>query len=644
MSLKDRKAIPIVGLRGRDGSTPSEVAIPEFRAKEIWNCDLYQASFARKRGGSAAVFALTTSEAFTGVLSHLSRHVPTADETLAELWGADNAATPVVQRLAGGTAWASPTLKDNIATRPQDVVAVSFNGKNFMFFDSSVDRSHVWDGSTVRRTGLATPAAATVANTGSGSYAATLRYYKIAYRNSTDTRRSELSAAVSFTPSGSGTHARLTKPAAINEGETHWIVYASADDQTYVAVANIEVATTTYDDNTAPADYSGTAPQIAGSQTVPTSAKYGMTDGNRLLQAGAWETSGAKHSRVWFTPVLGTADLGDDERIPDTVDQENWIDLDENDGGFITGMGGPLQGVPWVFKYRQVWKLVPTGEVTAPYLPRSVSKSIGCIRHQSIVMAEDEMGNPAIYFLSHRGPYRAGPRGLEYLGRDIENLWATVNLGATNVSCHAVYHADKHQVWFWLATNSANDPNRIAVFDVQQGEPDQNGAIRNGWSIYDGDLAAARCSTMFANTLGATMSRDLKPYTGKSSGTVILKGDTSDTDDAGTAFQAYVDLPTRHFAGLTKKFGIDQGIVLGSAGSHTLRLTLTRDYGVDSSTANVTMTAAGSETRTQKVWESGVTADARAVQIRVGDASAVATAWTIDALVVQVREQEPVAA
>src|SRR3990167_6751385 len=79
-------------LIGRDGSTPSEIQIPPTKCKEALNVDFYQAAFARKRDGSSAVFSSTTDEAFTGIISALGRHVPGADETVAELWGVDSAA------------------------------------------------------------------------------------------------------------------------------------------------------------------------------------------------------------------------------------------------------------------------------------------------------------------------------------------------------------------------------------------------------------------------------------------------------------------------------------------------------------------------------------------------------------------------
>jgi hypothetical protein len=322
---RQRQALVIDRLRGRDGSTDAEYAIPHDRAKEMTNVDLYRTPFARKRNGCTNIFSETTGESFTGAISALGNFIPGSDPTAAQLWAVDNAATPVVQRLTGGVAWSAPTLKDNISANAQDVMFVTFNGKNFMFYNSAVDRLHVWDGSTVRRVGLATPAAATVADLAGTS--ATLRYYKVAYQGSND-RLSEVSASVSITPASGGV--TITKPAAINEGEVNWIIYVSTDDRLYFYLTSVVVGTTTYAHTANPADASGgDAIPLTGANTVPTSAKYGLVDGNRMLMAGSWESQNS--SRIWFTPRMGASDYADDERIPDTVDNQNWVDITEED-------------------------------------------------------------------------------------------------------------------------------------------------------------------------------------------------------------------------------------------------------------------------------------------------------------------------
>ena len=648
MSGRQDTPVVIVGLRGRDGSDTSQLGIPQDKAREMLNVDLYRSSFARKRGGSDAVFDDTSNEAFTGVVSSIFRHVPAATETDAELWAVDDASTPVVQRLDGGTNWQSAvTMKDDIAASEENVTFATFNGKLFMAFDSSQDRLHVWDGSTVRRTGLATPAAPTAANTVAGAYAATVRYYKVAYiqiSGSTTLRMSELSDALTFTPSGSGTHARVTKPSAISEGETHWQLYGSADNETYELIAETAVGTTTYDDNVAPASYTGDAPPLVGTHTNWQSVKYLLTGNNQLIGAGSYE-SGVQRNRVWYSAFLGETNIGDDESVPQTTSQKNYIDLGEQEGaGEITGLGGPLDGRPLVFTRSQVWRLVPTGLSNPVYQTRPVFKGsgIGAIRHQTIVSAEDETGAPAVYFLSDHGPYRLGPNGPQAMVDDVQDIWDTVNLGATSVVAHGMYHPEKRQVWWWIATGESNDPDTILVFDVRKGHAQGANRIRGGWTKYTGDLASARCSTSFARTLGSSMSRDLVPYVGKSSGTVILRGDSTATTDAGTKFQAEVVLPDRHFAGLDRRCIAKPPLILGKAGSQELQVTYTPDYGrLTGRSASVAMSASGAESRTLKSVESLEWGDeASSIAITVGDSGASDNTWEIDALVVQIEPRE----
>lgn len=656
MAPRQLKTITYTGLRGRDGYPTYPGLIPKHRALECLNVDGYRAGFARKRGGAATIFNLTTAEAFTGVLSFLGRHVPGADATLAELWGIDSAATPVVQRLAGGTVWDTVTMKDEIATKPQDVHAVSFKGFYYLAFDSTQDRLHCWDPTDdqVRRTGLAAAAAPTVANTGSGTYAATIRYYRQRYVKKSGTTYllyGEPSAAVSFTPSGTGTAARVTKSAAISEGETHWQLFGSPDNTTYVYLVETAVGTTTYDDATNPIDYSGDAPPRAGTYTNWTSVKFLLATEDHLLGAGAHEATGAKHSRVWWSAVTGQiadsatgASSGEAEAVLQTTALNNYADLSENDGGEITALGGPLDGRPIVFKRNQLWRLVPTGLDSAFYAPKPLMKGsgIGCLRQHTVVMAEDAAGRPALYWLSEFGPYRMGGEGIQCLVDDVQDLWDTINLAATTVVAHGTYHPALRQIWWWIATGSSNDPDTKIVFDVRLGKAYEDGRVRDGWYRHGGDSAAARCACLFSNTLAASMSRDLKPYIGRSTGTVILKCDTADLDDAGTTFQAYVDLPDTHFGGIDHLCQVGTPIVVGAVGTHSIAASMIRDYGEETrGAATVSMAAGGSETRTTKVIEGVETADAHAVRVRIGDSAAVASVqWRIDAVGIPVEVRE----
>lgn len=640
MSGRQRQELVITGLRGMDRSTTAQIAIPTNKALEMENVDLYRTSFARKRNGCEAVFGETTGEAFTDILASMGRHVPAADETASELWAVD--ADYVTQRLTGGTAWSTPTLKDAFNANAYDVNFVSFNGKLWLFGNTAVDRSHLWDTSTVRRVGVATPSAPTVANTGAGAYAATLRYYRVRYAElsgSTIIRKGEASASQSFTPSGGGTAARVTKPASVSEGETHWELEISTDDSTWYFVARTAVGTTTYDDSADPFSYTTLAP-LAGEYTVPVSAKYGVVDGDRMLMAGSWEST-TYTSRVWFTPRRGTLN-GDDERVP----TNNYVDVDEKDGDFITGLGGPFEGHPIVFKYRHIWSLRPTGSVDAPYQPLIISKVVGAIRQQLVVMAEDENNQPAIYFWSHRGPYRFGIRGLQFLGEDLRAYLERVNLDASALSGFAIHHTDKHQIWFYVALDSETSPTHIFVFDTRLGEPDEDNQVRDGWTMFTGTIATARCAVMYSSTIAASTSRKLKPYIGTGtagSAAVLLRGDTG-TLDNGSAYAATVTLPEKHLAWLRTKCMVDQAIVLGSAGPHTLTLTMSRDYGCEERQSSVTMAAETSDqTRAQRAIENAFQADAMSIGARIGDQCPVGFPWQLDALVFQFEGKNEIA-
>lgn len=656
------QAIVIADLTGGRNDTDPPLSLAANQAVEMLNVDWKDTTFARKRGGSIAV-AQTGGTAFGSGIQSMLRHVPGAAETGAELWATDGAGTPLTKRLTGGTTWADVSFDDAIASRPQDVVGASLNGKLFLAFDSTQDRLHVYDPSLasarVRRVGFATPGAPSVADTGSGSYAAVLRYYRVRWiqvSGSTLVRRSEAGASQSFTPSGSGTGAVVTRPTAAGEGETHWEVDWSADNATWYkfnsfdAGTHVAIATTTSTDNDTAATNSGRgASDPAGMYARFPSVKYLIADGNRLLGAHAWEASGAnsggKTARVWFTPVLGSADKGDDERLVSQSNLKTFVDLNENDGGGITGLA-QINGTVYAFKYRQVYRLGPTGDVNAPYLPKRLRADIGCIAHKTICEGEDQHGNPALYFLSHRGPYRIvqieGVSIVQFLGRQNQVMWRSMNLGASTVVAHAVYYPDLHQVWFWIATGSSDDPDTKMVFDVHLGFPDQNGQIVGGWVKHDGPSANARCSCMFSNTLGASMSRDLKPHLGRSVGTTIYKTDTSDLDDNSTDFQAYVKTrPIITLGELGRKVGLEEPYLLAKALTGvTITLTSDRDFGIETRTHTQVLTAAGSETRVFKKFEGAGVGEADVIQVQIGDGAAQDGAWSFDALKVPYALQE----
>lgn len=625
----------VTNLTGRNGYD-SPTQIPDDQCVEALNVDFFDGTFARKRGGAAALsMTFSSGGPFTGQPGSLVRFVPGNDETAAELWAFDN--TPLPGRLAGGTSWVEPTMTDALANAiaSTTVQGASFGGMLFLCYDTTQNRLHVWDSSDskVRRVGLATPDPPTVATQGGAGLSFT-RHYRIRtvdISGSDTKRRSEASTSVSITITDDAgvTVTRPTLPSS--EDETHWEVeYADAAAGPWYRASQVASATSTYSDTASSISTTNLSAED-GINYPPPSARYILSDDNRLLLAGAFETSGGfvtpKNNRVWFTPVAGSSDIGDAERIP----SGNYVDVE----AAITGLGGPINGAVVVFAYRRIWVLTPTGVVEAPYRRHGLGSGIGCIDQRSVVLAEDEHGNPALYFWSHRGPYRLGRQGLQYIGMDIEDLTATINLAATNGPCHAVYHADKHQVWFWFATGSNNDPDTKVVFDTQIGRTEQGNAVRRGWARHNGLAAAARCSVMFSNTVGAAMSRDLKPYISQQgAANRVWKCDTG-TDDAGTAFQAYVD--TKEYApwGLGSNGTLYEPSLLAAAATGvTITAIEYKDFGLTNpGQGQVLLTAAGNETHLQKKFEGYQDADAGSFHARIGDNGAASNAWTLDAFI-----------
>jgi hypothetical protein len=286
----------------------------------------------------------------------------------------------------------------------------------------------------------------------------------------------------------------------------------------------------------------------------------------------------------------------------------------------------------FAFKERQVWQLTPTGSISNPYAQFAISKNVGAVANMAITTAEDEDGNVALYWMSHRGPYRWGVHGLEYLGRNIEDYFkgdaAVINLSATKTIARTVYYPDKRQVWFWWATAAANDCNVCFFYDI----------VTQGWTrVPTGDkLANVRCSSLFSNTVAAAMSRDLKPYVGQTGAAKALWKCDTGTDDNGTTFQAYVDTKAYEPGGVGFYGSVGDSELLAVAASGvTIGCTTIADFGLQTRTSSCSLTPTASETRVSRRFEdSALAGDVMFVQHRIGDSAAVANAWELDRLVI----------
>lgn len=637
--------------RGRNGWDPPQ-DIPADMGEECLNVTFDDGGLGTKRAGCTSTGTLSV---FTGRINAMHAWVPGQDQTARELIAVDNPA--VFGRMAAGSTFSALTLKDAVASPPTVVSFASLNGKLFIAYDSLVNRLHVFDPglstSTIRRAGMGTPGAPSVTNTGTGTYPAMLRYYRVAFteqRSGVTVRRSELGPAQSFTPSGNGTHARITRPTAINEGETHWEIYASVDDALYYGpIATVAVGTTTYDDNVVPSTYSTTydlAP-TEGTNTPFPSVKYLYSNGSRLFGLGVWETAaGDSHppqpGTVYFTPALGSSSIHDEERCQLTTTAIGSLILSRNAGGVDRGLSA-LGNIILAFQDRGIWGLAPTENAEVPYRRVQYSDTLGAVSHQSIIQAEDEAGRPCVYFLDPlKGPYRYGQDGFRWVGKDIADIWETVNHAATTVA-HGVYFAAKRQVWWWVATGASTAPDTMIVLDVTEQRPDAEGNMRGGWMKWTGGIATCRCSTLMSATLGTSMSLNVVPYFAANSALTLLKHNPAAADDNGTEFQAYVQSGGMTIDPMVMHASVMRSYLLATAGTGVdIQQTLIRNFGAESRTATVGLDAAGTETRVLRKFEETALTDAVLVQVRLGDASANKSTWTLDRWYGEVQSQEPV--
>ena len=646
--------LDIKDLRGGRNGVDSPLELQPDQCVEAINVDWYEGLIGRKRRG--AVIVATPGLTPTDEFRVLIRHLPGISEADSELW----AVVPPwdFARLAGGTWTQVPGYTDLL--QAPFVHGVSFNSKLFLAYPvANLSRLHVWDGTILRRVGITSPPQPSV-SPAAGTGISGDRAYRVAYvtlSGTTVIRRSEPGPAMSLAISNAGGWV-VTHPVAQNEGETHWEVYAAGsptptwEAAPYYLVATLPMATVSYTDTLPPASFPTLSMPLrppVGAYTLPMDVKYLLVDEARLILANCWGTP-RFNSRVWWTPILSDASgISNDERI--AMHLNPFIDFDPGDGGEITGLGGPLFDSPYVFKYDRIYKMVRTGLSDSPYRPVTVSKKCGAIRQEAIVMGEDETGSECLYFLSRRGPYRLGVNGLQYCGRDIEDIWARVLLTPESTivfGAHGIYSPDLHQVWWWVNTTINYPPDLKLVFDVKQGRFTTVEGVRRGWAQHTGPTALAYCSVMYAEVPGPPASLRLKPYIGGGAH-ALWRLDVTPHTDAGTSYVSTIrtraELPGQSVA---EHGGVIEGHLVSRVPSADLplRVTTIRDFGREQ--RNATALLANPDalplegTRLLTPLRDLAAVSAAAVQIEMSDdgVTAAQVGWTLDELVLRVRREE----
>lgn len=666
-------ATTILRWYGNRGANSWDVpsALLDGQVMRAHNLTLERGTLGRKRHGSVAV--PITGVSHYGALA-LIPFVPGQDDSAAELFIVTNeqslppsGAPTKILRVAAGTAAVSLSLIDPVTGQTWNARGAMLNGKLFLAYPSAgVNRLHVFSPSesltAVRRVGLAAGAVGpTVTNSGAGSYPAVLRYYRIQWltyggpAGQVMLRKSNLGPATSFTPSGTGSGALIDATAAQpHDGENSFIVWGSVDDLSYFQVSPLVTMSIvmSYLDTAAPSTYaSNTAAPEEGAYTPWPSVKYLLSDGERLIGFGVWETAAGdshppKDGRVYFSPVLDTTAVGysDEERVSNSLTFKGWIDVARNSGAEDRALVGPIDNQILVGQSRGIYLLIPTGQASVPYRRVVLSRILGMVSQESTFMGEDEEGRACVYFLDpERGPYRYGANGLEWLGYDVQGQWAQFNPAASIRPAMGVYQRAERKC-FWLIATTGQTPDLALWFHVREGVREKSEGVRYGWTTgtiplvpnNEAHTAAPASLTMFAATMGATMSRNLKPYLGFNIDTTLLRtDDAAAIDDAGLPYQAFVDSPIFDGNDPRREKSIARGNAWLSAKANAgvqVNVMLTRNYGDSAnrfSVADLTPEVA-SQTRVRVKLSDAALADALTFQVSIGDGSARPTTWTVD--------------
>lgn len=707
----------IGSLRGGQNDTDAPTALAEDQCVLAENVEFFSSALGERRNGCGPLDITGSTLDTQTAITHLSQWFPANNVLVPEFIAisAVPGTSAVIAKRTNGV-WSAIAPVDALGVTIPDiyeVVTQSLNGKLFIAYHSAQDRLHVWDGTTLRRAGLAQPAPPTAANFGAGSYSH-VRYFRqrnvIKSGTGVILARSEPSTTLTFTPSGSGSAARITKSATL-EAETHWEVEGSEDNILFYRIASLAIATSTYDDtvslsNTMTATaviahpgyvqlsdkaatknlggaisngtysdgttfalrgwvgYNGAGAHIAegawtnpltagdvyfasqdvalaceaaagiatnyadvgvlsedvGEYTLLPSARFLGVDGDRLIFAGHW-TDLSKQSQVGWTAVFNDPGVGNDERLPASVN--NTVNLDNYDKGPITGLGASENGSWYVFKYVGIFKMVRTGDATRAYDVLPISKSRGALKG-SIIKGVDENGTGCFYFLDPRlGPSRLGSGGLQTIV-GLRTTWGRVNLNGGSVVTRGCFYPFKQQVKWWVAVDGGDRPSLLLTLQVNELRPlavaGING-IGRGWSTATGRITQATAVavlTEVVNINGVTSVSE-RPFIGLTGPDFIQRCDTLSAD-AGVTYKATIRTRPYLVAGLLNRWGAMTGALLATANaSASVVVKLIRDLNLETASVTTALSATSTETHVVKRLDNLALSNATLLQVEFSD-------------------------
>lgn len=641
----------ILSLRGGMNNSDPSIGLLDDQCVLAQNVEFVDSLLGERRKGSVAI----TLPAFLSARDRVSfgfRHLPTADETAAELWLLGVTGTTTAKLGRKTTTWSEITISDTPTLTGFNQYrwqGVSLHGKIHFAYKSNVDRLHVWDGTSMRRSGLAEPSPPTAADTaGVGTIAGT-RYGRIRIvevSGSDVLRRSEPSTTLAFAPSGTKDGITWTRPTLPGEGETHWEIELSTDgeDGNFYRMARIAIATTTHTDSVVyDTGYAatGTLSEDIEDYALLPSARYLTHDEDRLLWGGS-HNDPELESRVGWTPVYKASGVGNDERSE--TDTDPFQDLDAGKHGALTGLSEPVFGAIWAFKQHAIYKGGRTRQRTKAYDFQKYTDALGAV-HGSVVSGLDPTGNPCLYFIDDdQGACRIGLGGIIRCGDDVRTTWKTLNADASAVITSAVYYPAKKQVIWNIATGSSNTPDKALVLHTDKSRDLADGA-RKGWSLWTGNRAKGLSMWLYADNVEAGTARSLKlvPFIGLEGLGLVHQCDTGDTDNA-VAYVATITTKPYWFKTVLHQFTVMSAAVLAKAvDGALLTVKCIKNFATEttSTISDISLEAADTEVDVIKMLDELKGAELQVAQFQFTDGTAT-TQWQLNQFVAREEEGQTV--
>ncbi len=628
---KSGNNLVISNISGGMENTLGQHEIPDNRCRLAENVEFFLSSLGERRLGCDPIDMTGSGLEALEVIVHLGTHLPVLAELVdTELFavGANLDISVALAHRDDNLAWSAVAMTDPANPETPNVLrmrSASIHGKWFFAYDSDVDRLHVFDNGVLRRVGIAQPDSPTVVDSGGTGTLTGDRIYRIRFIKQTGSDkvlRSEPSAEFSVTPSGTADGITICYTGTPDAWATHWEIEGSSGDGNFYVLATLPLATPCYTDTTAdPLDFSdGVLSEDPGDYVPVPSVKYLIADQDRLVFGGSWEDP-EKDSRISWTPVWAAPGVGNDERIP--VDTDNFIDLDWQVGGGLTGLSEPVNGSFYAFKHNRIYKVQRTGRVDNAYEAFLLSASRGAIIG-SVVSGSDEQGRGCVYFLDPQGgPARIGSGGLQFMS-GLRETWLTVNTAADMVASHGIYYTDKQQVHWWVASGDHHSPNLKIISQTDEVVSDGEGTS-GGWIIATGTLAEAWCSTVIPELMSdpdtGSAILTFRPYAGFRTPFQVSRCDITNEDN-GVPYRAIILTKPYILAGLLNQWGGMDSALLADAIDNpqvTIDIRMIRDWGLDETKVTTSFVPQKSETLVIKRFDQSKMSESSAIQFEFSD-------------------------